>query len=263
MGTAIELTVKDGVARVTFRTENGIHILDAQARSQLKEVLVRLKSDNNCRVVVFQAEGRTFLAGADIREMHQLTPATARGYSREGQHLMRRIARLPAVTVAAIHAPCVGGGCELSLCCDLRLAAASARIGLPEVSLGMIPGWGGTVRATRLLGPAVARRLILAAELLDADTALRIGLVDAVFPDDQFRAAIDQRVAQLLTRAPQATAMSKRLTRVFSGEDADDELFAQETSEFGNCFQTQEPSEGMGAFLDKRPPNWEPKPPSS
>ncbi|MBI5757606.1 MAG: enoyl-CoA hydratase/isomerase family protein [Planctomycetales bacterium] len=263
MGTTIDLNLQDGVARVTFRTENGIHILDAQARSQLQDVLARLESEENCRVVVFQAEGRTFLAGADIREMHQLTPATAREYSREGQHLMRRIARLPAVTVAAIHAPCVGGGCEMALCCDLRLAAASTRIGLPEVSLGMIPGWGGTVRATRLLGPAVARRLILTAELLDAETALRIGLLDAVFSDDQFRAAIDQRVAQLLTRAPQAAATSKRLTRAFSGEHADDELFAQEANEFGNCFQTLEPSEGMGAFLDKRPPNWEPKPSSS
>ncbi|RMG41091.1 MAG: hypothetical protein D6725_02115, partial [Planctomycetota bacterium] len=192
---------------------------------------------------------------ADIRELKRLDAATAVEDAYHGQGLMNRIAALPATTIAAIHAACAGGGCELALACDLRLAAERARIGLPETSIGMIPGWGGTVRTVRLLGGVVARRLILTGELLPAADALRIGLVDAVFPNDAFRQGVDGWIDRLLTRAPAARKTAKRLIRRLEAEDWDS-AFRAEAHAFASCYASGEPAEGMAAFLDKRPAAW-------
>ncbi|MCC7419619.1 MAG: enoyl-CoA hydratase/isomerase family protein [Planctomycetaceae bacterium] len=255
MPTSIDLAVADRVARVTFRTDNGVHILSAETRERLGEVIGELERMRDLRVVVFQSEGRTFIAGADIHELRALTPETALQVARQGQGLMQRVAALDAVTIVAIHAACAGGGCELSLACDLRLAAASARIGLPETSLGLLPGWGGTVQTVRLFGSALARRLILTGELLTADEALRVGLVDSLTPDEGFRAAVDARVAQILTRGPSAHRMVKHLVRRFEGLDIDAELTAEAVA-FADCYRAPEAAEGTTAFLEKRPPKF-------
>ena len=212
MSTSVEVVrMEAGVARVVFRSDNGVQILSRAVLDQLKPILKELKGDKSLRVVVFQADGRTFLAGADISELRELTRKSARRYAREGQRLFQKIAELPVVTIAAIHAACAGGGLELALACDLRLAAAGARIGAPEVTLGFIPGWGGTVRATVLFGAAVASRLILSGELLPSAEAARLGIADAVFPDAEFRAGVDARIAQLLKAAPSAQATAKQM----------------------------------------------------
>ncbi len=179
----------------------------------------------------------------------ELTRKSARRYAREGQRLFQRIAELPAVTIAAIHAVCAGGGLELALACDLRLAGAQAKIGAPEVLLGLIPGWGGTVRTTLLCGPAVASRLILSGELLPAAEAARLGVVDAVFSDGEFRAAVDARIAQYLKAGPAAVASAKRMIAdVYSVELED--LLEMEADQFAHCFSGNEPQEGVAAFLD-------------
>ncbi len=243
--------VADRVARVTFRSDNGVHIFSAATKQRLGDVLSELEGRDDVRVVVFQAEGRTFIAGADIHELKALTPETALTLARDGQRLMQRIHRLPAVSIAAIHAACAGGGCELALACDLRMAATSAKIGLPEVGLGILPGWGGVVRTVRLLGGAVARRMILTGELLSADEALRIQLVDSVTTDDAFRAAVDARVAALLSRGPTAVRLVKNLVQRFEGSDIETELTAEAVA-FADCVRSGEPQEGTGAFLEKR-----------
>lgn len=256
MTTTIEVVRQEsGVARVVFQSENGVHILARSVLDQLKGVLKELKGDKSLRVVVFEAQGRTFLAGADLNELKELTRKSARRYSREGQRLFQRITDLPAVTIAAIHAPCAGGGLELSLACDIRLAAAAARIGLPEVTLGILPGWGGTVRATLLFGPAVARRVILSGELLPAAEAARLGVVDAVFPDAEFRAGVDARIAQFLKAGPAAVASVKRLIEDVYAIELDD-LLVMEAARFAKCYGTLEPAEGTAAFLEKRPAQW-------
>src|SRR5438105_408868 len=197
MITSVELVrMETGVARVVFRSENGFQILSRAVLDQIKVLLKELKGDKALRVVVFEAKGGTFLAGADLHELKELNRKSARRYAREGQRLFQRIAGLHAVTIAAIHAACAGGGLELSLACDVRLAATGARIGFPEVTLGLVPGWGGTVRSTLLFGPAIARAVILSGELLPAAEAARLGVVDAVCPDDDFRASVDARIAQ-------------------------------------------------------------------
>lgn len=256
MTTHIELLVAGPVARIILRGEKGVQILSAETRRQLLAVIEHV-ARTDCSVAVFAAEGRTFIAGASIEELRSLDEITALHDSRAGQKLMNAIEALPQTTIAAIHAACAGGGTELALACDLRFAADGAKIGLPETSLGVLPGWGGTVRATQLLGAAVARRLILTGELLAADEALRIGLIDAVFPADKFHEAVEARVVQLLTRAPQARRRVKHLLRQHAADGVD--LAAQfdaEARAFAECYRHGEPLEGTSAFLEKRPPNW-------
>lgn len=256
MSTQVELDREGHVARVRFRGEKGIQILSAATRQQFGEVLDELEADEDTHVVVFEAVGRTFIAGADIHELAALNYATGEQVARDGQHLMTRVARLNAVTVAAVHAACAGGGCELVLACDLRMAAESARIGLPEVGIGILPGWGGTVRTVRLFGGAVARHMILTGELFDAAEAWRLGIVDSVSPDDEFRAAVDERVKLLLSRSPFASRSVKHLIADFEGGDIHAEL-SQEAQRFGRCFSSSEAKEGLTAFLQKRSPDWD------
>jgi enoyl-CoA hydratase/carnithine racemase len=256
LATSIELVRSaPGVARVVFRSENGVQILSRAVCDELRTMVKALKRETSVRVVVFEAQGRTFLAGADLMELGALTRKSARRFARDGQRLFQRIAELPAVTLAAIHAPCVGGGCELALACDLRMAATSARIGLPEVTLGIVPGWGGSVRSTLLLGPAVARRIILSGELLSGDEAARLALVDAAFPDDQFRAAVDARIAQLLKAGPAAQLRARRLIDEISPAKFA-RLLGREAAAFAACYAGDEPAEGVKAFLEKRLAGW-------
>lgn len=256
MTTQVELLHSESVTRIVLRGEKGIQILSADVRRRLLAAVEEVAS-SNCSVVVFSAEGRTFIAGANIDELRTLDEQSALEDSRFGQRLMNAIESLPQTSIAAIHGACAGGGTELVLACDLRFAAEGAKIGLPETSIGVLPGWGGTVRATQLLGSAVARRLILTGELVSADEALRVGLVDAVFPSDKFTMEVDARVAQILTRGPQARRRAKHLLRqhVVDGVNLT-ARFDAEARAFAECYRTGEPQEGMSAFLEKRPPRW-------
>ncbi len=256
MTTSVSLTTDCRVARVLFHAENGIQLLGPKTRQRLAGVLDELEAASGISVVVFEASGRVFIAGADINELRSLNEDTAYANSREGQSLMNRVAALPATTIVAIHGACAGGGCELALACDMRLATANARIGLPETSIGIIPGWGGTVRAPRILGSATARRLILTGELVDAATALQLGLIDAVAADEPaLRSLVDDRVATLLNRGPNARAVAKSLVTDFEGPPPDDQ-FETEARAFADCYRTSEPHVGMTAFLEKSTPDW-------
>jgi enoyl-CoA hydratase len=256
MTTHVELSVNGPVARILLRGEKGIQILSAQTRRRLLSVVEEVAA-TDCSVVVFAAEGRTFIAGASIDELRGLTEHEALEDSRAGQRLMSAIESLPQTTVAAIHGACAGGGTELVLACDLRIASHGAKIGLPETSIGVLPGWGGTVRAMQLLGAAAARRLILTGELLSAAEAERIGLVDAVCDTEQFAAQVETRVAQLLTRGPLARRRAKHLLQQHAADGVN--LVAQfdaEARAFAECYRTGEPHEGMSAFLEKRSAHW-------
>lgn len=256
MTTHIELIVAGPVARILLRGEKGIQILSAETRRQLLVVIEHV-ARTDCSVVVFAAEGRTFIAGASIDELRSLDEVGALHDSRAGQRLMGAIEALPQTTIAAIHGACAGGGTELVLACDLRFAADGAKIGLPETSIGVLPGWGGTVRATQLLGAAVARRLILTGELIAADEALRIGLVDAVFSSEKFGEEVEARVTQILTRGPKARQRVKHLLQQHAADGIN--LAAQYDAEaraFAECYRNGEPLEGMSAFLEKRPAAW-------
>lgn len=255
MATEVTLTTDGPVARVKLSGEKGIQLLGAETRGRLHEVLGEIEQLAEINVVVFESEGRTFIAGADINELRSLNVETGFENSQQGQALMNRVAGLSATTIAAIHAACAGGGTELALSCDMRIAAEDAVIGLPETRIGVLPGWGGTVRATRLLGSAAARRLILTGELVPATTALQLGLVDQVVSEDEFRNVIDERVKLVASRGPHARAASKELIAQFEGPDSEAQFLA-ESKAFAHCYPTGEPELGMSAFLAKVDTDW-------
>ncbi|MDB5341437.1 MAG: Enoyl-CoA hydratase/isomerase [Planctomycetaceae bacterium] len=255
MPTNVILNQSGPIARIRFEASNEIHILSADTRRLLSDIIGKLDHDPECRVIIFEARGRTFLAGADLAELQGLRQDTAQLFAEAGQKLMNEIASLRAVTICAIQAACVGGGCELALACDFRLAATSARIGLPETSLGVIPGWGGTVRSSLLLGAPVARRIILTAELFSAEAALNLGLVDQIFPDDGLESGVEALVEKLLSRGPQALKRAKRLISQLTRSSLKKAL-AREARQFGACYASGEPAAGVAAFREKRAPAW-------
>lgn len=255
MSTEVTLTTDANVARVRLAGENGIQLLGAATRQRLHEVLSEIEQCPTISIAVFEAEGRTFIAGADIKELRSLNATTGFENSQQGQALMSRIAALSATTIASIHAACAGGGTELALACDMRIAAEDAVIGLPETRIGIVPGWGGTVRATRLLGSAVARRLILTGELVPAARAWQLGLIDEMAAAEDFRTAVDERIALISSRGPHARAMSKKLISQYEGPQADVQFLA-ESRAFAECYRTGEPELGMAAFLEKTDADW-------
>jgi len=253
--THVELISTDPqIHRIRFGSSGGIQILSEDVCRKLGQLL-KLIAKRPPRILVFEATGRTFLAGAELRELAALDRRAARRYSRRGQKLFRKIAELPCLTVAAIHAACAGGGCELSLACDFRFLSETAQIGLPEVTLGIIPGWGGAARAVRVLGPVAARRLILSGELLPASEAWQIGLADAVFPAEEFTASVESRLQRLLRCAPAAIATAKRFLAEGHHLDLTD-LLVEESRLFARCYSGPEPAEGISAFLQKREAVW-------
>lgn len=256
MTTQVELIHDDHVSRIRLTSKKGIQVLSANTRAALSDAVDELSERTACRVVVFEAEGRTFLAGADIAELQGMTAEEAERCSRETHDLFDRIESLEAVTIAAIHAACAGGGFELALACDLRYAAASAKIGLPEVTLGLIPGFGGTVRMVELFGHAVARHVMLRGELLDANEAQRLGLVTKTTADDSFRELVDAETALIASRSPTAIRTVKALLRSHRAGGAGS-AFNNEAEQFGDSFETADGIEGIAAFLEKREANWE------
>jgi enoyl-CoA hydratase len=244
--TQVNLKTEGSHAAITFRTDGGLNILTTDVLHTFGAVVAKVRRDPHIRTASIQAEGKVFIAGADIREMADFTPEQARAYGELGQGIFNDLAALPCITVAAIQGAALGGGLELTLACDFRLAVKSAKLGCPEVSLGLIPGWGGIARLTKLVGSARAKRLFLSGNPVSGEDALAWGLVDEVAnsPED-----LNHRVAAFCKSfrraAPAAAALAKRAARDF------DELSA-----FAECFSTTDAQEGMAAFVEKRPASW-------
>ncbi len=244
--TRVELERDGQVAVVRFTTPSGINVICSELIGELGNAVEKLATCPDVRFVVFRGSGRTFLAGADIREMSRMDEDDARAFSRHGHHVFDAIEALPQVSIAAINGHAMGGGCELAMACDFRIMVAGAKIGQPEVKLGLIPGWGGTRRLPRLVGWARARRLMFTGEAIDAEAAERIGLVDQLVPDEAaLDAALREWFARLATASPAAI---KRLKRALATGD--------EVEQFSRCFGCSDAREGMQAFLEKRAPAW-------
>jgi len=255
MSTQARLTVQSDVARLTFENAAGLNLLDANCRAEVTAALLRLREERNVRVLVISAVGRVFLAGADVEEMRSLNPMGAIHYAEMGQQLMNRLEDLPQVTIAAIHGTCLGGGCELSLACDWRVLASGARIGLPEVRLGLIPGWGGTYRAVRNLGLTRAQQLVLRGEPLTAAEAHAVGLAQQVVSEAELTNAVETLVKDLLTRGPDGLRWAKQTLLAHAAGDRTDAL-RREALAFAACFENGQPHEGVTAFREKRAPRW-------
>jgi enoyl-CoA hydratase len=251
----IVLEIKDNVGVVKMNRPDAMNALNDQTLSELKEAISQLKDDDAVRVIIITGEGKAFVAGADIAEMKDMTAEQAEEFSRTGQKVFNRIAKIKKPVIAAVNGFALGGGCELAMACDIRVASEKAKLGQPEVNLGVIPGFAGTQRLSRLVGPAKAKELIFTADMVDAQTAHSIGLVNQVVPAEQLMDACMEMAKKIASKGPKAVRLAKKVVN----EGVEEKLekgSEYETHEFGECFASGEAKEGMSAFLEKRKPNW-------
>ena len=241
---------KERVGIITLKRSGARNALTSTMLRQLDAALLACEEDREVRVVIITGEG-DFCAGADLREMGHMSPAEAGDFSRLGHAVFRRIEALSKVVIAAVTGYALGGGCELALACDLRLAGEGARFGLPEVNLGLIPGFGGTQRLTALVGPGRARELILTGRVIDAREAETMGLVSSVVDVRDLPHRAQELAARLARKSPVALAAAKKLlvetSRLEQG-------LTLEVTAFTGCFDSPDRREGIAAFLEKRQP---------
>jgi enoyl-CoA hydratase len=246
----IRIETDGPVTTITIDRPKALNALSSQVMRELDDAAANLAPGT--RVVIFTGAGeKAFVAGADIAEMRGKTVADAEAFSQVGHALGRRIEALDAVTIAAVNGFALGGGCELAMCCDLIYAAEHARFGQPEVNLGIIPGFGGTQRLPRLVGPQLAKELIFTGDMIDAQTAKAIGLVAAVLPKEELLAHARKVAAKIVAKGPLAIAAAKHLVKRGAALDLD-AANQLEAKAFGQLFTSKDTLEGMSAFVEKR-----------
>ncbi len=240
-------------AWVTLNRPEKLNALNNELLKELDLAFATLEEDAEVGVVVVTGAGeKAFVAGADISELKDLDSATARIQALKGQEVFNRIERMPKPVLAAVNGFALGGGCELALACHIRIASENARFGLPEVSLGIIPGYGGTQRLPRLVGKSAALDMILTGDMVGAADALRMGLVSRVVPQADLKALAEKMAATILSRGP--LALRSALTAVHEGIEMPlSKGLEFEASLFGLLAASADMKEGMGAFLEKRP----------
>lgn len=251
------LVDRDGeIAVVTINRPKVLNALRTDVLSELAACFKELECDSGVKVVIITGAGdKAFVAGADIGEMVSLTPKKAKEFSEFGNSVLLRIDRFPKPVIAALNGYALGGGCEILMSCDIVIASEKAKIGQPEVKIGIPPGFGGTQRMVRLLGKMKAKELIMTGDMITAEEALRIGLVNKVVPADKLMEEAKAMGRTIASRAQVAVMMAKQL--INEGVDVDLETgLALESKGFAVCFATDDQKEGMKAFLEKRDPKF-------
>ena len=251
MYQTIKYEVKDKVATVTINRPEALNALNSTVLDELFDVFNVIDKDENVRCVIVTGEGRSFVAGADIAEMSTLNPVEGKRFAQKGHRVMNFIEKTEKPVIAAVNGFALGGGCELSMSCDFRICSDTAVFGQPETGLGITPGFGGTQRLARLVGPGMAKQMIYTARNIKADEAYRIGLVNAVYPLSDLYAAAEKLAGQIAGNAPIAVRASKQAINDGLQVDIDRAVVIEEKA-FGSCFQSADQQEGMGAFLEKR-----------
>ena len=242
---------KDRIGIATINRPEALNALNSQVIADLEALISEVEKDTELRAFVLTGEGRSFVAGADIGEQKPMDVGQGRKWGQRGSALFRRIEKLEIPTIAAVNGFALGGGCELAMSCDIRLASEKAKFGQPEVGLGITPGFGGTQRLPRIVGISKAMELILTAKVINAAEAERIGLVSAVYPPEELMDKAMELANAICANAPIAVAESKRCIRMGMQTDiATGSAFEAEA--FGVTCGTEDKDEGMGAFLEKR-----------
>jgi len=255
MSSFVEVTHEGHVSTLTINRPDKLNALSREVLSDLGAAIHGIAGDEAVRAAVLTGTGKAFVAGADIAAMKNMTEEEARAFGALGHAVFAAIEDLRFPVIAAVNGFALGGGCELALACDFIYASSHAKFGQPEVNLGIIPGFGGTQRLPRRIGPALARELIYTGKMIDAEEALRIGLANAVFAPGELLAGAQKVASEIAAKGPLAVSSAKRLIR--DGIDLPLPAANQlEQVAFGDGFGTEDQSEGMTAFLEKRAPTF-------
>lgn len=248
----VEIAIENYVATITMNRPEALNAFNPEQMRGVIDAFNNLREDDRVRVAILTGAGeRSFAAGADIKKMAQMSSEEGFAFARLGHELANAIERFPRPVIAAVNGYAMGGGCEVALACDIRLASENAVFAQPEVTLGIPPGWGGSQRLTRLIGPGLASELIFTGRRVAAEEAVKLGLVNAVHPLADLLAAARALADSIAKNSPRAVAQSKRLIRLALNGEIDAGLQA-EADAFGEAFETEDQREGMGAFVEKR-----------
>lgn len=246
------LEKEDHLAIITINRPKALNALNSETLNDINSVLDDLEKDNNIYAVILTGAGeKSFVAGADIAEMKDLNEEEGRKFGELGNKVFRRLETLDKPVIAAVNGFALGGGCEISMACDIRIASETAIFGQPEAGLGITPGFGGTQRLARIVGIGRAKELIYSAQNIKADEAYRIGLVNKVVPLEELMPTAKKLASKIMRNAPIAVKLCK--DAINRGMQVDiDKAVNIESEDFGKCFATEDQTEGMTAFLERR-----------
>ena len=242
--------VDGAVATITINRPKALNALNSQVLDELDKTLDAIDLDTVRCVILTGAGDKSFVAGADIGEMSTLTKAEGEAFGKKGNDVFRKLETLPIPVIAAVNGFALGGGCEISMSCDIRICSENAMFGQPEVGLGITPGFGGTQRLARLVGAGMAKQLIYTARNIKAPEAFRIGLVNAVYPQEELLPAAEKMAVGIAKNAPIAVRNCKKAINDGLQVDMDQAIVIEEKL-FGDCFETEDQKYGMAFFLDK------------
>jgi enoyl-CoA hydratase/carnithine racemase len=255
----VKLEKKNKIAYVTIDRPKVLNALNAATMGELQEVFTDLAADANTRVVILTGAGeKSFVAGADINELAKNNPVEAKAYTHRGQAVLDLIENLGKPVIACINGFALGGGCEIAMACTMRLATENAKLGQPEVKLGIIPGYGGTQRLPRLVGTGLAMQILLTGEMISAQEALRMGLINEILPADRLIGRAEEMAAKIIANAPLAIQYCMEAVTQGMNMTLQEGLFLEATL-FSVCCATEDKNEGTRAFLEKRPANFQGK----